>query len=108
MEGMFPSGQQSAIRAQIADVLTGVFAQRLLPCRQGGRVCMAEVLLTEPAVRNLIRQGKYMQLESIMLSHQQDGMQTRSMAVERLYKNGIISCETRERYRDSNDAGDRV
>ncbi len=108
MEGMFPSGQQSAIRAQIADVLTAVFAQRLLPCRQGGRVCMAEVLLTEPAVRNLIRQGKYMQLESIMLSHQQDGMQTRSMAVEGLYKKGIISCETRERYRDGTAAGDRV
>ena len=107
MEGMFPSGQQASVRAQVADVLTGVFAQRLLPCQQGGRVCMAEVLLTEPAVRNLIRQGKYMQLESIMLSHQQDGMQTRSMAVDRLYQDGMISHETRERFR-SPATGDRL
>ena len=98
MEGLFPADQQDSVRAQIAEVLSGIFAQRLLPRRQGGRICMTEVLLAEPSVRNLIRQGKAAQLESIMLSHQKDGMQTRGMAVEHLYEKGMISRETREQY----------
>ena len=68
---------------------------------------MTEVLLAEPSVRNLIRQGKAALLESIMLSHKKDGMQTRSMAVEHLYEAGIISRETRERYGTYSVAGGR-
>ncbi|WP_075427941.1 PilT/PilU family type 4a pilus ATPase [Selenomonas sp. GACV-9] len=97
IEGMFPLDQQDSIRAQVAEVLTGVFAQRLLPCRRGGRVCMAEVLLTDPAVRSLIRQGKYSQLESVMLSHQQQGMQTETLARKMLYQQGLITRETAEK-----------
>lgn len=107
MEGLFPADQQDSVRAQLAEVLAGIFAQRLLPCKQGGRICMTEVLLAEPSVRNLIRQGKAAQLESIMLSHKKDGMQTRSMAVEHLYEAGIISRETRERYGTYSVAGGR-
>ena len=91
IEGMFPLNQQDSIRAQVAEVLLGVFSQRLLPCLAGGRVCMTEVLLTNPAVQSLIRQGKYSQLESVMMSHQEEGMQTEKAARERLYRAGLIA-----------------
>lgn len=91
IEGMFPLDQQDSIRAQVAEVLTGVFAQRLLPCTRGGRICMAEVLLANPAVRSLIKQGKYNQLESVMLSHQPQGMQTEKIARELLFRQGLIT-----------------
>lgn len=99
MEGMFPLSQQDSVRAQIAEVLTGVFAQRLLPSTRGGRVCMTEVLLADAAVRNLIRQGKYSQIESVMMSHQQQGMRTSSAALDMLYQKGLITRETCEKYR---------
>ena len=91
IEGMFPLDQQDSIRAQVAEVLVGVFAQRLLPCIRGGRVCRAEVLLTNPAVQSLIRQGKYSQLESVMMSHQEQGMQTEKAACEQLCRAGLIA-----------------
>lgn len=99
IEGMFPLDQQDSIRAQVAEVLVGVFAQRLLPCLRGGRVCMAEVLLTNPAVQSLIRQGKYSQLESVMMSHQAQGMQTEQMAREQLYRAGLITRTIGTEYR---------
>ncbi|MDD6134833.1 MAG: PilT/PilU family type 4a pilus ATPase [Selenomonadaceae bacterium] len=91
IEGMFPLDQQDSIRAQVAEVLVGVFAQRLLPCIRGGRVCRAEVLLTNSAVQSLIRQGKYSQLESVMMSHQEQGMQTEKAACEQLCRAGLIA-----------------
>lgn len=99
MEGMFPMSQQDSVRAQVAEVLTGVFAQRLLPSSRGGRVCMTEVLLADTAVRNLIRQGKYSQIESVMMSRQQQGMRTSSAALDMLYRQGLITQETCEKYR---------
>ncbi len=101
IEGMFPLAQQDSIRAQVAEVLDGIFAQRLLPCCAGGRVCMSEVLLAVPAVRSLLRQGKYSQLESVMMSHQQQGMQTGQAAIEHLYRQRRIARETYEWYGDS-------
>ena len=91
IEGMLPRDQQDSIRAQVAEVLVGVFAQRLLPCIRGGRVCRAEVLLTNSAVQSLIRQGKYSQLESVMMSHQEQGMQTEKAACEQLCRAGLIA-----------------
>lgn len=98
VEGLFPLGEQAQVRAQFAEVMAGVFAQRLLPKAGGGRVSMTEVLLTVPAVRNLIRQGKYAQLASVMLSHGSRGMQTADAALEALYRSGKISQEILERY----------
>lgn len=96
IEGMFPLNQRDTIRDAVAGVLIGIFAQKLLPRRGGGRVCLTEVLLAEPSVQNLIRQGKYNQLDSVMLCHQRDGMQTRGQALDRLYAGGLITRTTRE------------
>lgn len=98
VEGLFSLGEQSQVRARFAEVMTGVFAQRLLPKVGGGRVNMTEVLLMVPAVRNLIRQGKYAQLASVMLSHGSQGMQTADAVLENLHRSGKISQETLAHY----------
>lgn len=91
MEGMFPAEQRAGIRSLLAEVLTGIFAQRLVPAQNGGRLAVSEVLLAIPAVRSLIRQGKYGQLYSVMLSNQELGMQTMGTAARQLLQAGKIS-----------------
>ena len=90
MEGMFPLEEQSSLRSLLAEVLQGIFAQRLVPAAGGGRMAVTEVLLANPAVRSLIRQGKYNQLVSVMLSQQAVGMQTLAMDAQRLWQAGRI------------------
>ena len=84
VESMFPISQRDAIRDQFADVFTGIFSQQLLPKFGGGRVSATEVLLSTSASANLIRQGKYVQLPSVMLSGKALGMQTMQTALQKL------------------------
>ena len=84
IESMFPITQRDAIRDQFADVFIGIFSQQLLPKVGGGRVSATEVLLSTSASANLIRQGKYIQLPSVMLSGKTLGMQTMQTAVQNL------------------------
>ena len=90
MEGMFPLEEQSSLRSLLAEVLQGIFAQRLVSTVDGGRTAVTEVLLANPAVCSLIRQGKYNQLVSIMLSQQTAGMQTLAIAAQKLWQAGQI------------------
>ena len=89
--------EQSIVRAQVADVFCAIFAQELLPARKGGRVPLVEVLLREPSVCSLIRQGKYSQIEMAMMTHQAQGMQTRRQALQKLLQQGLIAREVYER-----------
>ena len=100
IESLFRAEEQAQIRAQLATVLAGVFAQRLLSRQAGGRVCATEILLPTPAVRHIIRQGKYEQLPSAILTGSRDGMQTFAMAVKNLYERGIISRDDMLRYQE--------
>ena len=93
IEGMFRVSEQEAIRSQLADVLAGLFVQELVPKIRGGRIALTEVLVGTPAVRNIIRQGKYAQLTMQMMSGKELGMQTREMAVAELAREKLI--ETR-------------
>ncbi len=86
IESMFPIVQRDAVRDQFADVFAGIFSQQLLPKINGGRVSATEVLLSTSASANLIRQGKYVQLPSVMLSGKSLGMQTMQSAVQNLQK----------------------
>jgi len=97
VEGLFPAGQRDSVRDQFAAVLTGIVAQKLVSKVDGGRTAVSEVLLPVPAVRSLIRQGKYSQLAGTMLSHARIGMQTASMAAKDLWHRGVISEDV---YRD--------
>ena len=84
VESKFPIVQRDAVRDQFADVFTGIFSQQLLPKIGGGRVSATEVLLSTSASANLIRQGKYIQLPSVMLSGKALGMQTMQTAITKI------------------------
>jgi twitching motility protein PilT len=83
---VFPSHQQSQVRAQLAFVLEGIVTQTLLPRRSGkGRVMAAEILVVTPAIRSLIRDDKVHQIYSSMQSGKKYGMQTMNDALYQLY-----------------------
>ncbi|HJX01209.1 MAG TPA: type IV pilus twitching motility protein PilT [Terriglobales bacterium] len=93
---VFPSHQQSQIRAQLSLVLEGVLCQSLLPKIGGqGRACAMEILVPNAAVRNLVREDKIHQIYSAMQSGQDKyGMQTFNQALASLYFSKQISLET--------------
>src|SRR5690349_14170928 len=93
---VFPSHQQSQIRAQLSLVLEGIMCQALLPKIGGnGRVMAMEILVPNAAVRNLIREDKIHQIYSAMQSGQDRfGMQTFNQSLATLYFQKQISLET--------------
>lgn len=91
---VFPPYQQQQIRVQLANVLQGVVAQKLLPRRDcPGRIAAVELMFTTPAIRNLIRENKTFQIVSQMQTGGRFGMQTMERAIIDFYKRGIISRE---------------
>ena len=83
---VFPPHQQTQIRVQLASVLESVISQQLLPTAdRKGRVAAFEVMHGTPAVKNLIREGKTHQIESIMQTSKKFGMQTMDDALFDLY-----------------------
>ncbi|MDF2593459.1 MAG: type pili twitching motility protein PilT, partial [Clostridia bacterium] len=111
---VFPPHQQQQIRVQLASELEGVISQQLLPTADGvGRVAAFEVMTATPAIRNLIRENKTHQIQSViqtgtkfgmktMDSHQiqsviqtgtKFGMKTMDSSLIELYKNGIVTQE---------------
>jgi twitching motility protein PilT len=83
---VFPSHQQSQVRAQLAFCLEGVVTQTLLPKAKGrGRAMAAEILVCTPAIRALIRDDKVHQIYSMMQSGKKYGMQTMNDALYQLY-----------------------
>lgn len=92
---VFPSHQQEQIRVQLSFVLEGIISQQLIPKKSGqGRVLAVEILIPNPAVRNLIREDKIHQIYSIMQTGQaRSGMQTMNQSLLELYTKGLISYE---------------
>jgi twitching motility protein PilT len=92
----FPSDRQPQIRVMLSESLRGVVAQVLCKKVGGGRVAAREVLLSIPAVANLIREGKTFQIPSIMQTNRKIGMVTLNDALLELVESGAI--EPREAY----------
>jgi len=91
---VFPSHQQSQVRAQLAFVLEGIVTQTLLPKAQGkGRVMAAEILVVTPAIRALIRDDKIHQIYSSMQAGKKFGMQTLNDALYQLYMSREVTAE---------------
>ena len=85
---VFPSHQQSQVRAQLAFVLEGIVTQTLLPRAKGrGRVMACEILVATPAIRALIRDDKVHQIQSSMQAGKKHGMQTLNDSLYQLYMN---------------------
>jgi twitching motility protein PilT len=91
---VFPSHQQSQVRAQLAFCLEGIVTQTLLPKLGGrGRVMAAEILVVTPAIRALIRDDKIHQIYSMMQSGKKYGMQTMNDALYQLYVTKQVALE---------------
>jgi len=91
---VFPSHQQSQVRAQLAFVLEGVCTQILLPKASGkGRAMAAEIMVATPAIRALIRDDKIHQIQSSMQAGKKHGMQTLTDALYQLYMSRTVAME---------------
>jgi len=91
---VFPTSQQSQVRAQLSLVLEGVLSQQLIPTPDGrGRVMSLEIMVTTPAIRNLIREEKIHQIYSAMQAGQKFGMQTMNQSLLDLVQKRKISRE---------------
>jgi twitching motility protein PilT len=90
---VFPTGRQAQIRVQLANSLTGIVYQQLLPKIGGGQVAAFEVLVANHATRSLIRDGKSNQLRNVLLTGQSEGMRTLEMALSDLVTRGVVDYE---------------
>ncbi|HET7109547.1 MAG TPA: type IV pilus twitching motility protein PilT [Gemmatimonadales bacterium] len=91
---VFPSSQQSQVRAQLAFVLEGVLTQTLLQKASGrGRAMAAEIMVATPAIRALIRDDKVHQIYSAMQAGKKHGMQTMNDALYQLYMSREVTSD---------------
>jgi twitching motility protein PilT len=102
--GVFPPHQQNQIAMQLANTLLAVVYQRLLRRRDGkGRIAILEILVVNQAIRNLIREKKFHQIESMMQAGIKFGMVTFDDALMDAFKKGIIDKDQLQDYaRDAN------
>jgi twitching motility protein PilT len=91
MIDVFPPHQQPQIRAQLSNILMAICSQRLIPVIGGGRVAAAEILTATPAVRNIIREGKSHQLEAVIQTGGDHGMQSMDKTLVSLIHAGTIT-----------------
>ena len=90
----FPSEQQQQIRTQLSTVCEGIISQQLLPTADGNDiVAVTEVMMSTPAIRNLIRENKTFQIQNTMQTGLSKGMHTMDQDLIKLYKQGIITKE---------------
>lgn len=95
---VFPEGQQTQIRIQLASSLVAVLSQTLLPKvledgTKKGRVMAQEILINNTAIANLIREGKTAQIYSILQTSMGTGMQTLENALKTLFRQKLITFE---------------
>jgi len=108
MIDVFPPHQQPQVRAQLGNILMAVCSQRLIPALGGGRVAAAEILVATPAVRNIIREGKNYQLEAVIQTGNEYGMQNMDRTLVNLIHNGVISYDEARNYAVDTEELDRL
>jgi twitching motility protein PilT len=108
MIDVFPPHQQPQIRSQLANILMAICSQRLVPSIGGGRIASAEILIATPAVRNIIREGKSHQLEAVIQTGAEFGMQSMDKTLVNLIHNGTITYEEARNYAVDVDELDRL
>ena len=94
----FPPEQQGQVRAQLSGSLLGVVSQRLVPRIKGGLIPACEVMLSTPAVANLIRENKIHELPLVIETSAEKGMISLNRALANLVKNKEISLENALNY----------
>lgn len=92
---VFPSHQQQQIRIQFASVIQGIISQQLLPTvDEKSRIAAFEIMISTPAIRNLIREEKSHQIDTAIQTGGKHGMVTMDSSIINLYNRGLISMDT--------------
>ncbi len=108
MIDVFPPHQQPQIRSQLANILQSIVSQRLIPVIGGGRVVAAEILVANPAVRNIIREGKSHQLDAVIQTGADLGMQSMDKTLVNLVQSGTITYDEARNYAVDTTEFDRM
>lgn len=87
---MYPANQQGQIRSMLANTLKAVVSQTLLPKIGGGMVPAVEILLCNPAVRNIIRESRTFEIPNVIETSSRQGMITRDASIKSLVFNGLV------------------
>ncbi|HKX72743.1 MAG TPA: type IV pilus twitching motility protein PilT [Candidatus Saccharimonadales bacterium] len=98
MIDVFPPHQQPQIRSQLANILQAICSQRLIPAIGGGRIVAAELLIATPAVRNIIREGKSHQLDAVIQTGADVGMQSMDKVLVAAVQSGTITYDEARNY----------
>ena len=91
---VFPPNQQHQIAVQLAMVLQAVVSQQLLPTVDGGLMPAFEVMAVNPAIRNMIRENKIHQIDTVIAASAEEGMVSMDASILNLYRAGRISDRT--------------
>ena len=94
----FPAGQQGQVVSQLSATLVGIISERLIPKIDGGRIPACEIMLANPAIRNLIRERKIFQIDLVIETSLQEGMVSLNRSLVNLVKKKEISLESAETY----------
>lgn len=95
---VFPEEQQAQVRLQLSNVLEAIFSMRLVPSTSGKRVVAYEVMLGTSAIKTSVREGKSHQIDNILQTSTEVGMNTIEMSLVSLIKQGKITLETAQSY----------
>lgn len=94
----FPSDQQNQIRVQFASVLLGIFSQRLVPRVSGGRIPAYELLISNTAVRTLIRENRTHEIDTVIETNYEAGMVSMNRSLAALVRKGEITMKDAVNY----------
>jgi len=95
---VFPENQQAQIRTQLANIIETVIAQRLIPLQGGGRRAVSEIMIGNPAIRNLIREGKTHQIDNVIRISSDIGMVSLESSLVKLVREGLITMDRAQEY----------
>jgi twitching motility protein PilT len=93
------------VRAMLSESLRAVISQTLLKTKdESGRVAAHEIMIGTPAIRNLIRENKIAQINSMIQTGQQYGMQTMDMCLQELVRRNVVSVQDARQKASNKDA----
>lgn len=95
---VFPEEQQDQVKLQLSSVLEAVFSMRLVPALGGGRVVAHELMLATSAIKTVVREGKTHQIDNIIQTSQEVGMNTLEASLAELVREGKISLDVAQSY----------
>ena len=100
----FPANQQRQMRIQLSMVLQATVSQQLVPMVDGGTIPVFEIMQMNTAIRNLIREEKAYQIDSVIASNGAVGMQTMDQALFQAVREGKVAKETALQYANHQEA----